>query len=257
MRSIATGLVLAGCCGLGAVACGGEGQARQIIVLKLDDVTWHGAHGEVPVSPRWQRVADFVEQSHIKASFGIIGFSLERDNPAYFNWIKDLHRKGIVEFWNHGYKERKAADKEGEFEGPLDEQRHSLQRTQTLAKEKLGLELKVFGQHWSGVTADTEKALAEIPAITMWFYGPKDSTKFVFERVLTLENPTFVPDFDKFKERYERLARNKPCLALQGHPNAWNDQRWAGFVKIIEYLKAQKCVFLTPSEYMASRPGRG
>jgi peptidoglycan/xylan/chitin deacetylase (PgdA/CDA1 family) len=229
--------------------------ARQVIILKLDDVTAHGAHGHLPVSPRWQRVADFIEQSHIKASFGIIGSSLEQDNPAYFEWIKGLDKKGIIEFWNHGYKDRTVADKTGEFEGSLEEQQHALKRTQSLAKKKLGIELKAFGPHWSGTTPDTEKALEGFPEIKMWFYGPQDSKTFVFERVLTLENPTFVPDFDKFKERYERIARDKACLALQGHPNQWNEQRWAGFVKIIGYLKSKGCVFMTPSDYLSTVKG--
>ena len=37
----------------------------------------------------------------------------------------------------------------------------------------------------------------------------------------------------------------------QGHPNAWDDKRWEGFVKIIEFLKSRGCVFMTPSEYLA------
>ena len=78
----------------------------------------------------------------------------------------------------------------------------------------------------------------------------KGSKKFVFERVLTLENPIFVPDPDKFKEIYESRAQDKPCLALQGHPNQWNGQRWQGFVKIIDYLKSKGCIFTTPSDYL-------
>ena len=31
----------------------------------------------------------------------------------------------------------------------------------------------------------------------------------------------------------------------------WDDKRWEGFVKIIEFLKARRCVFMTPSEYLA------
>ena len=228
------------------------GRAPQAIILKLDDVTSNGARGNVPVSPRWQRVADFIEQSKLKASFGIIGSSLEQDNPAYFNWIKDLRRRGNIEFWNHGYKDRKAADKTGEFEGSYDEQFTALRRTQTLAREKLGFELKAFGPHWSGTTGDTVKALDALPDITMWFYGPKDSKKFVFERILTLENPTFVPDFEKFKQIYESRACDKPCLALQGHPNAWDEKRWQGFVKIIDYLRSKGCVFTTPSEFLSA-----
>ena len=72
-----------------------------------------------------------------------------------------------------------------------------------------------------------------------------------------METPTHVPDFEKFKERYERVARDEKCLALQGHPDSWNDERWANFVKIIEYLKAQGCVFMTPSHYATSLNGDG
>jgi peptidoglycan/xylan/chitin deacetylase (PgdA/CDA1 family) len=226
------------------------GRPPQAIILKLDDVTSHEAHGSVPVSARWQRIADFIEQSKLKASFGIIGSSLEQDNPAYFNWIKELHRRGSIEFWNHGYKDRKAEDRSGEFEGSYEEQLDALKKTQKLAREKLGFELKAFGPHWSGDNADTVKALDAMPDITMWFYGKKGSKKFVFERVLTLENPTFVPDFDKFKQVYESRASDKPCLALQGHPNAWDEKRWQGFVKIVEYLRARGCTFTTPSAYL-------
>jgi peptidoglycan/xylan/chitin deacetylase (PgdA/CDA1 family) len=242
----------------GPVTNGGETTEKppQIIILKLDDVIAQGTDARSPVPPRWQRVADFVEESHIKASFGIIGFSLEQDNRAYFDWIKNLHQKGNIEFWNHGYKNRKDADKTGEFEDTFEKQKTALERTQKLAKEKLGIELKVFGAHWSGTNKDTAKALEGIPEITMLFYDPRDSKKFVFEQVLALENPIFVPDAEKFKELYEARAKNKTCLALQGHPNAWDEKRWAGFVKIIEFLKSQGCVFMTPSEYLAKTPRR-
>lgn len=218
----------------------------QVIVLKLDDIVTDHA-------PRWQRVTKFLAEHDLKASYGIIGYSLEEENPSYFQWIKELQATGRIEFWNHGYRKRLASDKAGEFEGSFEEQERSLQRTQTLAREKLGIELKAFGPHWSGTNDDTAKALDDIPEITMWFYGPsKNTSKFVFKRVLTLENPTHVPNFDKFKERYEQVGRNENCLALQGHPNSWDDKRWNNFVKIIQYLKSQGCVFMTPSEYVAS-----
>jgi peptidoglycan/xylan/chitin deacetylase (PgdA/CDA1 family) len=236
-----------------AVVNSGEptGQPPQIIILKLDDVTWQGGRGSVPVSPRWQRVTDFVVQNKLKAAYGIIGWSLEQDNPAYFAWIKRLHDEGTIEFWNHGYRNRKNEDKTGEFEGPYDEQKAALDKTQRLAREKLGIELRAFGPHWSGTNGDTAKALEGIPEIKMCFYDPKGANQFVFERVLVLENPTFVPDFDKFKQLYEKNAKDKSCLALQGHPDMWDEKRWDGFVKIIEFLKARGCVFVTPSEYLA------
>jgi peptidoglycan/xylan/chitin deacetylase (PgdA/CDA1 family) len=88
-----------------------------------------------------------------------------------------------------------------------------------------------------------------MPEITMWFHGPENTSKFSFERVLTLENPVHVPDFAKFKATYDEVAFDKPYLALQGHPNSWDEVRWDNFVQIIQYLKSKGCVFLTPSEY--------
>ncbi|MEI7732877.1 MAG: hypothetical protein WCO56_25115 [Verrucomicrobiota bacterium] len=233
---------------------------QQVILLKLDDVV-AAKSGDAPVSARWQRIANFIETNQLKGAFGIIGSSLETDNPAYFKWIKDLDQKGIIEFWNHGYTNRNPKDKSGEFElGSAAEQKVILERTQRLAKEKLGLTLRVFGQHYSGVTEETEKALNEIPDNQIWLYGPKNShfyKKHAFVRIMGLENPTFVPDFEKFKATYERVGASQPMLVLQGHPDQWNDERWAGFVKIIEFLQSKGCVFMKPSEYLASRSKAG
>ncbi len=230
-------------------------KAPQIIILKLDDIVSYGSSDRSPVPPRWQRVTDFLKESDIKASYGIIGFSLEEDNRAYFQWIKTLDKSGLIEFWNHGHRNRNGTDKTGEFEGSFQQQKTALERTQKLAKDKLGIKLKVFGPHWSGTNADTTRALEGIPEIKMWFYGPKDSSKFVFERVLTLENPTHVADFAKFKATYDRVGHDRKYLALQGHPNSWDDERWDAFVKIIMYLKSKGCVFMTPSEFMEKASG--
>ena len=65
---------------VGSVVNGGESseKAPQIIVLKLDDVTAQGGRGNVPVSSRWQRVTDFIEKNKLKATYGIISWSLEQ-----------------------------------------------------------------------------------------------------------------------------------------------------------------------------------
>lgn len=218
-----------------------------IILLKLDDVGhW--------VSPRWQRTADYLEQNNVKAAFGIIGGGLEKAGPETVKWIKDLRQRGMVEFWHHGYTLRTATDT-GEFEqGTFEEQKAVLEKTQELARTKLGFELAAFGPHWSGTTLETEKALEAIPAIKVWFYGPKDPKHFSrlsIPRVMALENPTFVPDFDKFKATYEKTGFQQEVLVLQGHPDAWGTpERWDGFVKIVEFLLSKGCVFMTPSEYL-------
>jgi peptidoglycan/xylan/chitin deacetylase (PgdA/CDA1 family) len=224
----------------------------QIILLKLDDVVARRVSSS-PVSPRWQKVADYLKANNIKGSFGIITESLEKDNADYFQWIKDIQKEGLIEFWMHGYKMRGAKDT-GEFEqGTWEEQKAILEKGEKLAQEKLGFSLPAFGPHWSGTTEETDRALEAVPSVKIWLYGPakpKHFSRLSIERVLALENPTFVPDAEEFKELYEKHATKKVVLVLQGHPDQWTDERWNGFVAIIEFLKSKKVVFLTPSEYL-------
>ena len=234
---------------LNTALCNTPSETPQVVVLKLDDVVAQPSANGLPVSPRWERIKNFLEERHIRASFGIIGYSLEQENPAYFDWIKAIHKKDQIEFWHHGYRNRQGSDPTGEFEDSFETQKQALERTQQLAKEKLGITFNVFGPHWSVTNQDTIKALESIPEITMWYYGPKAYNQFAFERVMTLEDPVHVPDFVKFKATYEQKAKDKSVLALQGHPNSWDDTRWQNFVQIIDYLTAQGCVFMTPSEY--------
>jgi peptidoglycan/xylan/chitin deacetylase (PgdA/CDA1 family) len=224
----------------------------QVILLKLDDVIARRVSSS-PVSDRWQRVADYLKQNQIKGSFGIITESLEKDNPLYFKWIKDIHDAGLIEFWMHGYHMKKA-DEPGEFEqGTFEQQKAILAKAALLPIEKLGFDLPAFGPHWSGTTDATDQALEAIPSIKIWLYGPKKPkffTRLSIERVMALENPTFVPDAAKFKTFYEKAAASREVLVLQGHPDQWDDKRWAGFVEIVEFLKLKNVVFMTPSEYL-------
>jgi peptidoglycan/xylan/chitin deacetylase (PgdA/CDA1 family) len=89
--------------------------------------------------------------------------------------------------------------------------------------------------------------------VKIWLYGPakpKFFTRLSIPRVMALENPTFVPDADKFIAFYDQHAAQKDVLVLQGHPEQWNDERWTGFTRIIEFLKSKNVVFMTPSEYL-------
>ncbi|MBL9115389.1 MAG: hypothetical protein JNJ83_10325 [Verrucomicrobiaceae bacterium] len=230
--------------------------AQQIILLKLDDVIARRV-GTKPVSDRWQKTHDYLVEKRIKASFGVITESLEKDNALYFQWLKDVQAAGQIELWMHGYKMRGPKDT-GEFEsGTASEQRAILAKGEALAKEKLGFTLPAFGPHWSGTTDATDEAMEGVPEIKIWLYGPakpKFFTRLSIPRVMALENPTFVPDADKFIAFYEKHAAQKDVLVLQGHPEQWNDERWTGFKRIIDFLKSKNVSFMTPSEYLAAAP---
>lgn len=227
-------------------------QAQQIILLKLDDVVARRV-GTKPVSDRWLKVHDYLKENQIKGSFGIITESLEKDNEMYFQWLKEVQAAGLIEFWMHGYH-MKTASEPGEFEhGTAEAQRMILAKGEKLAKEKLGFTLPAFGPHWSGTTEATDEAMEKVPEVTIWLYGPekpKFFTRLSIPRVMALENPTFVPDLEKFIAFYEAKAAKREVLVLQGHPDQWDDKRWAGFTGIIDFLKSKNVEFMTPSEYL-------
>jgi len=239
---------------IGQTSAADQAPKQQVILLKLDDVVAGHLDFAGPVSTRWQRIADYLTTNHIKGSFGVIGESLEKDNPAYFKWIKDIQQAGLIEFWMHGYHMKKAASEPGEFEqGTFEEQKATLEKSQKLSKEKLGFALTAFGPHWSGTTEATDQALESEPDIKIWLYGPKKPKYFSrlsIDRIMALENPTFVPDPAKFKETYEKVAAKRDVLVLQGHPDQWDDDRWPGFLEIVEFLKSKNVIFMTPSEYL-------
>jgi len=226
-------------------------QERKIILLKLDDVHY-GENGQT-VPPRWQRVTDYLESKNIKAAFGIIGYSLAEDHPAYFQWIKDIAAKGNIEFWNHGYWNRTANDTTGEFERSYNEQYRALFLTDSLAKANLGLTLSVWGPHWTSTNEDTDRALSHMPDIRMTLGSPKNPVHykgFVFRNSLMMENPVHNPNYESFVKDYQEKEKLLPSFYLQGHPNSWDDARWINFIKIIEFLESENVQFVNLSEFM-------
>ena len=226
-------------------------QSSKLCVLKLDDVVC-GPAGQA-VSKRWQRVADYLEEKQIKSSMGIIGHSLVDNHPAYFKWITDRTTPcGYIEFWNHGFHPRTLADPLGEFMRSYDEQMYSLRMTDSLAYTKMGLQLSVWGPHWSPSNEDTDLALTQMPQIRMTFSYPPNAVHykgFVFKNRIDMEFPTHNPDFEAFKETYIEKSKDWDYFFLQGHPDSWNTEtRWKNFVKVIEFLEKEGVRFVTPTE---------
>jgi peptidoglycan/xylan/chitin deacetylase (PgdA/CDA1 family) len=223
------------------------------IMIKIDDLVAN--HGKV--HPLWRKVVDYLKGRNIKCGIGIICNSLESDSPEYFQWIKDQHAGGLVEFWNHGFDHKsweEAGKKMFEFKGPsFEQQKQHLLRCNELAKQKLGFTLPAFGAGFNATDENTVKALAEDPDTKIWLYGdPKNPAgKVVLERVfnVNIENPTFLPDVEKFKQGYAKNP-TKDYFVIQGHPTHWNDERWAQFTQIIDFLVKENAVFTTPSEYV-------
>jgi peptidoglycan/xylan/chitin deacetylase (PgdA/CDA1 family) len=232
-----------------------RGKAAPKIVLKLDDF---GATKDGGVHPRWLKVADFCRERNVKVTFGIIATRMLDDAPKYATWVNEQRDAGRIEFWCHGWDhgERKEGEKRiQEFSGEtLEYQTQHLIDANKLAKDKLGFEYTSFGAPFNAIDDNTVKALAQVPSIKVWMYGPspakaKESGKIVLERsAVSIESPTLIPNYADFVEAYAH-NRGADYFVMQGHPAGWGEDRWEQFTKIVEFLIAQKAEFVFASDF--------
>ena len=114
------------------------------VILKLDDLWFEDGL----VHKGWIQVVDFLNKEKVKGTIGIIGSSLETDDKGYLNWVKTRHQEGY-EIWHHGFCHCESIKDEKqirEYRGEgLEEQCISIEKTQFLAKQKLGITLRSFG----------------------------------------------------------------------------------------------------------------
>ena len=223
---------------------------KQFVILKADDLV---DDGDNVISPRWQTFIDYVEERNIKASIGIIGYSLEGENDEYFSLIRTHYNRGNIEFWNHGYNHlSNAVNEDGEiyhefWNSPYEYQKEHLLRTQTLFKKKLNITSHTFGAPGNAVDSNTVRAIEEIDDIEVWLFGDTCSTKFALERPDTdIEYPTYNPDYQQFLNHYDS---ERDYLVLQMHPNSWDNKQFDQFKQVIEFLIQEDVTFITPFEY--------
>ncbi len=236
------GMVLASFCASGAVD-----RKPLIVLIKLDDV--HGMH------PRYLQVAEFAKAENIKINFGVFGSALEKDNPQFFTWMKQLQETGLFEFWNHGY---------GGFGHPRENegtgyefQRQKIARTQELSRQRFGAPFRAYGPHASGMDDDTWKALAESPEIKLVFGRiPPGKLPGVFaaDSRMPFENAALKPDIQRFKDRFESVTADREYVYIQGHPNAWKEEAdFDAFKEMVRFLKTKGVRFMTISEFLETR----
>jgi peptidoglycan/xylan/chitin deacetylase (PgdA/CDA1 family) len=233
-----------------------ETSSPTYIILKVDDLKG--------LSPRWQKLIDFITERQIKIAIGIICNSLDKDNPDYFDWIKKIQQTGLVEFWFHGYDHQmwKENGKDvREFQGSSYElQKDHFVRSKKLAQEKLGITFHTFGSPFNATDANTNRVLAEDPDFNVFLYASKQLARdlpdmLLIERTaLNIEGP-IKPNSQKVREDWAKLAGTQDCFVLQGHPGSWDDESFAEFVKLVDFLAEQKVIFTTPIDYYRIKKG--
>lgn len=239
--------------------------APPTVMLKLDD--FRLVQGKVP--PTWVKLADLFAARGIKGSFGVLAGSLADATPQAIAWIQSQRASGRIEFWFHGW-DHATRDVDGtpigEFVGrTVAEQQQRFADSQKLAREKLGFPFTTFGPPGGGATgsfdAATLRALADDPDMKVMLYPqPLDEPGkqlaaggkiTILDRVwaANLEWAVGVPWLKSLAAAFAANPQRE-YFVLQGHPLMWQGAKWDEWLRILDFLQAQQCVFTTPTAYV-------
>jgi len=228
---------------------------RQFVILKADDFVYESFCADgVPAG--WRLYLDYVESRGLKTSVGVIGHRLAEAPPSFFALLGEMHRRGRVEFFNHGWTHAiNVVGEDGversEFKGtPYETQRDNLRATQALLRRRAGIVLRGFGAPGNAIDATTAQVVAENEEILYWFFGHKDGGKTVLPRVADIENARLLPDYETFRRTLKPEAR---VVVYQIHPWFWTPEKLAEFARCIDDLAAQGVTFVLPAKYCGMR----
>jgi hypothetical protein len=240
-----------------------------VIIIKVDDL--RQVKGRVP--PLWDRFAKFIEARGLHASIGIICHTLEEATPEYIQWIKAQRDSGRIEFWFHGWTHDTRTEDGlpyNEFDHrPFEDQLDRFARSQQQAQEKLGFVFNTFGPPGGGgprgFDDTTVRVMGAEPNMKIWLYPmPIDERGrklqaagkvTILDRVfdVNIESQVGLPDYARLVAGFAKHP-DRDYFVIQGHTAQWGAPgRFEEFEKIIDFLIAQHAVFMTPTEFVASK----
>lgn len=228
-----------------------QGRPKKIIIIKADDLTG--------ITSPWNRFFTMSEAKGVKVSAGIICHSLEGDNKDYSDWLLKLQATGWVEFWNHGWDHKawktEAGNNLSEFGGSgYDHQSKHYADARNIMKDALGSTPIAFGTPYNAKDADTVSVMNEDDTLRLFFcVNVEGLSRHIVRAKMNLtgeHDGTGKPNFEKFKAHYEQY-KDETCSALQFHPNAFSEEHFAEYAKILDLLIADGWTFMLPTEYVA------
>lgn len=227
----------------------------QTVILKFDDFTIWSYSG-------FNKLMDYLDEENISAGFGAIAQTFDKENAAnyeltpwydglYDETVKTLKRaqeSPLYEIWSHGY-----AHSQNEFSTTdYDSMKQSLDKVVSVMG-KHGVTIRAFGSPFNTATTTTLKVIEEnFPDIkTVMLFNnfmdiPDDMVNIQNHACPEIQVGTVSYDF--FIREYEKY-QNSDYVLLQSHPGNWDDESFAEFKKIIEFLKDRGVRFMTPTQY--------
>lgn len=225
-------------------------KSMKIAIIKADDVK--------KITPEWNRFFTLSEEKGVKVSAGIICNTLDGDKKKYFDWLRELNASGEVEFWNHGWDHKRwiteEKEKISEFSGTRYEyQKKHFEDSQNIIKNVLGTESIAFGAPYNKVDSVAKRVMNEDNNMRLFFtyHLIELDNKVMAPMNLRGEHDgTGKPNFEKFKSAY--LKKNDILFsAIQFHPNNFEEEHFAEYAKILDFLKNEGWTFMLPAEYVS------
>ncbi|MBR5314123.1 MAG: hypothetical protein IKU45_01770, partial [Clostridia bacterium] len=221
-------------------------ETRPVIILKFDDLGGNFL--------TFDRVARILRERDIVASFGLVGNNILGVSPKLplITYMKRWIEEDGIEIWHHGFfhsKEEFSTD-------PYDTQLTNFKRTLDEFERTTGLKITSFGSPHNNSGRDTsimvKDNFPEIKAFFHGFYDDNVSSVYHIRNHCALE-PGGVPntqDLDAFKRMYS-YQKYHSHVFIQIHPGSYKNSQLKVLEEMLDYLIADGCTFMTPTEAAA------
>ncbi len=222
-----------------------------VVILKFDDL------GNPAKLNGFIRVADILIERELPGTFGIIAKNLAGSSSKIATVCEKITEwsNQNIEMWSHGYDHSEA-----EFStAPYDTQYESFKKALDTVKEKTGVEIKSFCSPYGNATRDTLIMIKDnFPQITSVFNGAVDlnvSNLYHLDNHCKIEIKSGVTDYNHFLMQYSQQKYNSH-IYVQMHPANYTDADIENFEKMLDFLVAEGCTFMTPSQAVADHYAR-
>ena len=224
----------------------------QIIILRLDDL-------KVSTMDKYASLASWADEEDIDLSIGMVCNSIDEENDAYIQAVKDMVNTGNVEIWCHGYDhsyhEGTGATAEFYLQTP-EYQAAILEKCYDHVYEKTDgvLKLSCLGTPSGAMDEDTFRALEIVPEFVVNFGSasvPYDGDGFMnLTNSLWMEPSTGkLNPLDTLKGFYDNRTVGKEYMIFGCHAGYFSDEDIQTLKDFAEYLKTKDLAFMTPTEY--------
>jgi hypothetical protein len=216
---------------------------RLIVIIKADDLL-------ASVGSSFTRLFEICKLMDVPVAAGLVIGTLETATERERAFLANLDPQEC-ELWIHGYTHYiNYKDSTTEFNGPdLSTQIATIQKCVDACQLYLKRDLSVFNGPGGVADKNTALALDKFPSIKTVFYLPVEGNRFVIPRLVWAEWTSGKMNNHKIIIASVQKLPAGSVAVLNTHPKSWDETDWNEFVLLIDALKSNGAIFMTPTEY--------